>query len=98
MNRRARLLFTAVWATFLIPALPLHATQKHEPVEVQISELTPTQAGVNITLRNVDSGKSIHMVIGFAEGQSIIQAMRGRQRSELSACGNKVIKTELYSG
>lgn len=81
MNRRACLLFAAVLAVVLIPGLSLRAHQKKEPVEVQISELTPTQTGVNITLRHIDSGKSIHMVIGYAEGQSIIQAMRGRQRS-----------------
>jgi bifunctional DNase/RNase len=55
--------------------------QKKDLVEVQISELKPTPAGVNITLRDVDSRKTIHMMIGFAEGESIVQAMRGRERS-----------------
>ena len=80
MNRSVRLLLATLWAAILILGQPLSGHQKKEPVEVQISELKPTPVGVNITLRDVNSRKSIHMLIGFSEGESIMQAMRGRQR------------------
>ena len=79
MNRSVRLFLAALWAAFLV-CQPLSGQQRKEPVEVQVSELKPTPVGVNITLRNVDSRQSIHMLIGFSEGQSIMQAMHGRQR------------------
>ena len=80
MNRSLRLLLTAAWAAFLVVGQPLHSQRRPEPVEVQVSELQPTPVGVNITLRDVNSRKTIRMLIGFSEGQSIMQAMRGRQR------------------
>ena len=80
MNRSTRLFLAAIWMATGVLSYPLFGHQEREPVEVQISELKPTPAGVNITLRDVDSRKSIHMLIGFSEGQSIMQAMRGRQR------------------
>ena len=55
---------------------PLAAREGSEPVEVRIIELQPGHNGVTITLRAVDSQESIHMVVGFGEGQSIMAAMR----------------------
>ena len=49
-------------------------------MEVRIVELEPTPAGVSITLRAVSSRDSIHMMIGFTEGESIMRAM-SRQRT-----------------
>jgi len=80
MNRSANLFLAVLWAAIVVCGHPLYGHQKKEPVEVHISELKPTPVGVNITLRDADSGRSIHMLIGFSEGQSIMQAMRGRQR------------------
>ena len=80
MNRSAHLFLAMFWAAIVVLGHPLYGHQKKEPVEVQISELKPTPVGVNITLRDVNSKKSIHMLIGFSESESIMQAMRGRQR------------------
>lgn len=80
MNRSVPLLLAAVWASSLALGRPLSRQENPEPVEVQISELKPTPVGVDITLKDVDSQKSLHMLIGFSEGQSIMQAMRGRRR------------------
>ncbi len=84
MNRSARLLLAscgaAFWAAMLIGP-PLYGQQKKEPVEVRIAELKPTQAGVSITLRDVGSPKTLHMLIGFSEGESIMQGMHERRRA-----------------
>jgi bifunctional DNase/RNase len=80
MNRSSYLLLAVFWAAIVVLGHPLYGHQKKEAVEVHISELKPTPAGVNVTLRDTDSQKSIQMLIGFSEGESIMQAMRGRQR------------------
>ena len=77
MNRTAAFLLAA----FAILCLPLAGQQRNGPVEVRILELQPTPSGVNITLRAVSSKESIHMMIGFTEGESIMRAMR-RQRAQ----------------
>ena len=87
MNRTVALFHTALGAAFWVATLaafsvlgrPLFGQQSNEPVEVRIVELEPTPAGVSITLRAVNSRESIHMLIGLAEGESIVQAMRGRR-------------------
>lgn len=87
MNRTVALFHTAIGAAFWVAALaafsilgrPLLGQQSSGPVEVQIVELEPTPAGVSITLRAVNSRESIHMMIGLAEGESIMQAMHGRE-------------------
>ena len=87
MNRTVALFHTAIGAAFWVATLaafsvlgrPLFGQQSNEPVEVRIVELEPTPAGVSITLRAVNSRDSIHMLIGLAEGESIVQAMRGRR-------------------
>jgi uncharacterized protein len=80
MNRTIRV-FLAALLTGVIASQSLYSQEKKEPVEVQISELKPTPAGVNITLRDVSSRKTLHMMIGFAEGESIMQGMHERRRS-----------------
>jgi bifunctional DNase/RNase len=80
MSQSARLFLAALGIAAAVFGQSLYGHQKKEPVEVQISELKPTPVGVDITLRDLDSRKSIHMLIGFSEGQSIMQAMRGQHR------------------
>ena len=63
-------------ASLTILCQPLLAQRRNGDVEVRIVELEPTPAGVSITLRAIDSKDSIHMLIGFNEGESIIRAMR----------------------
>ena len=76
MNRTVAFLLVAV----AILCVPLSAQQKNSTVEVRITELEPTPAGISITLRAVNSRDSIHMMIGFTEGESIMRGMR-RQRT-----------------
>ena len=87
MNRTV-VLFRSAWGmafgvaallAFSILGRPLLGQQSNGPVEVQVVELEPTPAGVSITLRAVNSRESIHMMIGLAEGESIMQAMHGRE-------------------
>jgi bifunctional DNase/RNase len=80
MKPRAGLFFTAISGVFFSGAFA-YAQERREPVEVQIAELKPSPAGVNITLRDVNSRKSIRMMIGFSEGESIMQGMHERRRS-----------------
>ena len=87
MNRTVTLFRTVIGTTLGVAALaawlilgrPLLGQQGSGPVEVQIVELEPTRAGVSITLRAVNSRESIHMMIGLTEGESIMQAMHGRE-------------------
>lgn len=72
MNWRLPVLFAVAWS--LCP--PARAQQANEPVEVKIDEMESTPVGVSITLRAVNIPGSIHMMIGFTEGQSIARAMR----------------------
>ncbi len=60
---------------FSVFCLPL-AAQKHEdPVEVKVENLQATPVGVSLSLRAFNSPDTIHMMIGFPEGQSIARAM-----------------------
>ena len=51
MNRSSYLLLAVFWAAIVVLGHPLYGHQKKEAVEVHISELKPTPAGVNVTLR-----------------------------------------------
>lgn len=48
----------------------------NESIEVSVAEMAVTQAGVSLTLSDMDSPQSIHLMIGPAEGQAIVRALR----------------------
>ncbi|MBI3895936.1 MAG: bifunctional nuclease family protein [Acidobacteria bacterium] len=59
---------------------PVKAQQRdRSAVEVKVGNLSATPLGINITLQDVNSSEQIQMVIGFAEGQSIAQALGNRK-------------------
>lgn len=75
MNRTVAFLLVAL----AIACPPLSGQQRDGAVEVRIFELEPTPAGVSISLRAINSRDTIHMMIGFTEGESIMRAMRRQQ-------------------
>jgi uncharacterized protein len=72
MNRNASL-FTVLFFGF---CLMLGAQRRDEGVEVKLDGMEATPIGVSVTLRASGASDSIHMMIGFPEGQSIARAMR----------------------
>ncbi len=72
MNRKVFLLLIC----FCSFCLMLSAQRRDEGVEVKVDSVEATPVGVSITLRVPDSRDTVHMMIGFPEGQSIARAMR----------------------
>ncbi len=54
----------------------MFAQRRDDGVEVKLDGMEATPIGISITLRASESHDSIHMMIGFPEGQSIARAMR----------------------
>ena len=66
----------SLWIVLLCSfCLPLAGQKREEAVEVKVEDLEATPIGVSLTLRASDSTDSVHMMIGFPEGQSIARAM-----------------------
>lgn len=74
MNRKT-LIFLFCIVSF---SLPLAAQDPQQPVEVTVDDLQATPAGISLTLRAADD-RGLHMMIGLAEGQSIVLALRNEK-------------------
>ena len=73
MNRKLTISLLVLWC---VSSMVVRAQRRDDGVEVNIDDLEATPVGVSITLRSSDSRETLHMMIGFTEGQSIARAMR----------------------
>jgi bifunctional DNase/RNase len=57
-------------------AVPSAASQAEDALQVEVKDMTITQSGVALTLVSDETEQELHLMIGSAEGQAIVRALR----------------------